>query len=160
MLPSWRGMGSVGDAVFGFTVRGAHTVLEHFAAKPASMSLGGRAAGTCQRKRPAHLDLLGVAAGDTLLINAAAGRVGAAASMLRAPAGQRDRNRERGKPRVLVLAWATPTTYGRNWSSGYAGSPHKGADYAVVVVAVPVEDIDAPGLSVSAARRRRPPASR
>jgi NADPH:quinone reductase-like Zn-dependent oxidoreductase len=74
---------AVGDEVFGFAVGGGYAqyaVLEHFAAKPTTMGWA-EAAGLPVAAETAvrALDLLGVSAGQTLLINGAAGGVGAAA---------------------------------------------------------------------------------
>ena len=75
---------SVGDEVFGFAVSGGyaeHAVLEHFAAKPSAMSWA-EAAGLPVAVETAVrvLDLLGVTAGQTVLVNGAAGGVGLAAT--------------------------------------------------------------------------------
>jgi hypothetical protein len=98
---------SLADAVFGFTVGGGYAqyaVLEHFAAKPAAMSFE-EAAAIPVPAAVRVLDLLGVAAGDTLLINAATGGVGTAAVQLaRARAAHRDRYCERGEPRIPAFA--------------------------------------------------------
>jgi NADPH:quinone reductase-like Zn-dependent oxidoreductase len=82
---------AVGDEVFGFAVGGGYAeyaVLAQFAARPAGMSwpeAGGLPVVTETAVRA--LDLLGVAAGQTLLINGAAGGVGTAAVQLGAAAG-------------------------------------------------------------------------
>jgi NADPH:quinone reductase-like Zn-dependent oxidoreductase len=75
---------SVGDEVFGFAVSGGYAryaVLERFARKPAAMSWA-EAAGLPVAVETAVrcLDLLGVKAGQTLLVNGAAGGVGVAAT--------------------------------------------------------------------------------
>jgi NADPH:quinone reductase-like Zn-dependent oxidoreductase len=75
---------SVGDEVFGFAVSGGYAqyaVLEKFARKPAAMSWA-EAAGLPVAVETAvrGLDLLGVKAGQTLLVNGAAGGVGVAAT--------------------------------------------------------------------------------
>jgi NADPH:quinone reductase-like Zn-dependent oxidoreductase len=74
---------AVDDEVFGFAVGGAsaeYAVLQHFAAKPAGMGWA-EAAGLPVAVETAvrALDLLGVSARQTLLINGAAGGVGTAA---------------------------------------------------------------------------------
>jgi NADPH:quinone reductase-like Zn-dependent oxidoreductase len=75
---------SIGDEVFGFTVSGGYAqyaVLENFARKPAAMPWA-EAAGLPVAVETAVrcLDLLGVKAGQTLLVNGAAGGVGVAAT--------------------------------------------------------------------------------
>jgi NADPH:quinone reductase-like Zn-dependent oxidoreductase len=75
---------SVGDEVFGFAVSGGYAeyaVLEKFARKPAGMSWA-EAAGLPVPVETAMrvLDLLGLKAGQTLLVNGAAGGVGLAAT--------------------------------------------------------------------------------
>jgi NADPH:quinone reductase-like Zn-dependent oxidoreductase len=77
---------AVGDEVFGQAVGGAaaeFAVLTHWAAKPASMSFE-EAAGLPVAVETAlrALRLVGVKAGDTLLVNGAAGGVGSAAVQL------------------------------------------------------------------------------
>ena len=108
---------AVGDEVFGFAVGGGYAeyaVLAQFAARPAGMSwpeAGGLPVVTETAVRA--LDLLGVAAGQTLLINGAAGGVGTAVV-------QFARTREAtvigtaspANHEYLRSIGATPTTYG------------------------------------------------
>ncbi|MET7715946.1 NADP-dependent oxidoreductase [Streptomyces sp. NPDC005407] len=82
---------AVGDEVLGWTVTGAYAqyaLAESFAPKPAELDWAAAAAlpvatETAQRV----LDLLGVQAGETLLLHGAAGAVGAAATQLAVAAG-------------------------------------------------------------------------
>jgi NADPH:quinone reductase-like Zn-dependent oxidoreductase len=108
---------SPGDAVFGSAVSGAaaqYAVVEHFAAKPSAMPFE-EAAGLPVPVETAVrvLELLGLAAGQTLLVNGASGGVGAAAVQLAlarratvigtsSPANQE----------FVRSLGATPTTYG------------------------------------------------
>jgi NADPH:quinone reductase-like Zn-dependent oxidoreductase len=77
---------SVGDEVFGFAIGGGYAryaVLQHFAAKPQGMSWAEAAGLPIAVETAARaLGLLGVSAGQTLLINGAAGGVGLAAVQL------------------------------------------------------------------------------
>jgi NADPH:quinone reductase-like Zn-dependent oxidoreductase len=74
---------SVGDEVFGFAVSGGYAeyaVLEHFARKPGAMSWAEAAGLPVVAETAVRvLDLLGVKAGQTVLVNGAAGGVGLAA---------------------------------------------------------------------------------
>jgi NADPH:quinone reductase-like Zn-dependent oxidoreductase len=108
---------AAGDEVFGFAIGGGsaeHAVLKHFAAKPAGMSWAEAAALPVAAETATRaLNLLGVSAGQTLLINGAAGGVGTAAVQLA---------RERGATVIgtaspanqdyLTSLGATPATYG------------------------------------------------
>jgi NADPH:quinone reductase-like Zn-dependent oxidoreductase len=77
---------SVGDEVFGFAVSAGYAqyaVLEHFAAKPAALSFAEAAGLPVAVETAARtLDLLGLKAGQTILVNGAAGGVGVAATQL------------------------------------------------------------------------------
>ena len=76
---------SVGDEVFGMTSRGTaqHAVLQDFVAKPPAMSWAEAAAlPTAAETATRALGLLGVKAGQTVLINGAAGGVGTVATQL------------------------------------------------------------------------------
>ena len=106
-----------GDDVFGFTVGGACAelaLLEHYAVKPAGMSWE-EAAGLPVAVETAvrTLDALGVEDGHTLLINGAAGGVGAAAVQFARARGARvigtasEANHD-----FLRSLGAEPTTYG------------------------------------------------
>ena len=82
---------SVGDEVFGAAISGAaaeHTVLDHWARKPASMSWA-EAGGLSMAVETAArgLDLLGDLSGRTIVISGAAGGVGTATVQLAAARG-------------------------------------------------------------------------
>jgi NADPH:quinone reductase-like Zn-dependent oxidoreductase len=108
---------AVGDDVFGFSVGGGaaeRAVLEHYATKPAELSWTEAAGLPVAVETAARtLDLLGVTAGQTLLVNGAAGGVGTAAVQLARARGARvigtasERNHE-----FLRTLGAEPTTYG------------------------------------------------
>jgi len=108
---------SVGDEVFGFAIGGGsaqYALLEHFAAKPSAMSWA-EAAGLPVAVETATraLNLLGVAEGHTLLVNGAAGGVGAAAVQLaRARGAQVIGTASEGNHEFLRSLGVTPTTYG------------------------------------------------
>jgi len=106
-----------GDEVFGFAVGGGaaeHTLLEHFARKPAGMSWEEAGALAVAVETAARtLDALGVAEGDTLLINGAAGGVGVAAVQLARARGARViGTASEGNHAFLRELGAEPTTYG------------------------------------------------
>jgi NADPH:quinone reductase-like Zn-dependent oxidoreductase len=107
---------AVGDAVFGSTQDGAaeFAVLEHYAPVPASLDFAGAAGLVVAVETAARtLDLLGVGAGQTVLVNGAAGAVGISTVQLA---------RERGATVIgtarevnhdyLRSRGAIPTTYG------------------------------------------------
>jgi NADPH:quinone reductase-like Zn-dependent oxidoreductase len=108
---------AVGDEVFGFAVGGGaaeRAVLEHYARKPAGLSWAEAAGLPVAVETAARtLDLLGVTAGQTLLVNGAAGGVGTAAVQLARARGARvigtasEPNHE-----YLRTLGAEPTTYG------------------------------------------------
>jgi NADPH:quinone reductase-like Zn-dependent oxidoreductase len=108
---------SVGDQVFGFAVGSAsarYAVLETFAAKPAQMSWE-EAAGLPVAAETAlrTLNLLGLTEGQTLLVNGAAGGVGAAAVQLaRARGAEVIGTASESNHEYLRSLGATPTTYG------------------------------------------------
>lgn len=125
----------IGDSVFGSAVSGAaaeFAVLENFAAKGAGMSFEEAAALPVAVETAVRaFDLLGVGSGQTLLINAASGGVGVAASQLA---------RARG---IIVIGTAspanhdflrglgvTPTTYGEGLLARVLGLAPDGVDYA------------------------------
>lgn len=118
---------SVGDEVLGWTTTGAYAqyaLAESFAPKPAGLDWADAAAlpvatETAQRV----LDLLGVRAGETLLLHGAAGAVGAAATQLAVAAG------------VTVIGTASPA----------------GHDYLRELGATPVAYGDGPVARVRAA---------
>jgi NADPH:quinone reductase-like Zn-dependent oxidoreductase len=108
---------AVGDEVFGFALGGGaaqHAVLEHYATKPADLSWA-EAAGLSVAAETAvrTLDLLGLEAGQTILINGAAGGVGTAAVQFARARGARvigtasENNHD-----FLRALGAEPTTYG------------------------------------------------
>jgi NADPH:quinone reductase-like Zn-dependent oxidoreductase len=106
-----------GDEVFGFAVGGGaaeHTLLEHFARKPAGMSWEEAGALAVAVETAARtLDALGVGEGDTLLINGAAGGVGVAAVQLARARGARViGTASEGNHAFLRELGAEPTTYG------------------------------------------------
>lgn len=108
---------AVGDEVFGFAVGGAaaeHAVLEHYAAKPAGLSWA-EAAGLPVAVETAvrTLDLLGLEPGQTILVNGAAGGVGAAAVQFARARGARVIGTAgEGNHEFLRALGAEPTTYG------------------------------------------------
>ncbi len=126
---------SVGDAVFGSAVGGAsaeYAVLDHYAAKPAGMTFA-EAAGLPVAVETAvrGLDLLGLEAGQTLLINGAAGGVGTAAVQLARARGARvlgtasEANHD-----FLRELGAEPTTYGDGLAARVAELAPDGVDLA------------------------------
>lgn len=85
---------ALGDRVFGFCLDGAAqaelAVLTHYAPIPATLEFAEAAALPAAIETAARaLDQLGVAAGDTLLINGASGNIGAAAVQLAVARGAR-----------------------------------------------------------------------
>jgi NADPH:quinone reductase-like Zn-dependent oxidoreductase len=107
----------VGDEVFGFAVGGGaaeYAVLEHYAVKPPGLSWAEAAALPVAAETAVRaLDLLGVAADQTVVINGAAGGVGIAAVQLARARGARvigtasEANHD-----FLRTLGAEPTTYG------------------------------------------------
>ena len=108
---------AVGDEVFGLAVGGGaaeYALLGHYAAKPAGLSWA-EAAGLPAAAETAvrALDLLGVVADQTVLVNGAAGGVGSAAVQFARARGARvigtasEANHE-----FLRTLGAEPTTYG------------------------------------------------
>jgi len=110
---------SVGDEVFGSVIGGNgaadYALLEHYASVPPSLDFAGAAAlPVAVETATRTLDLLDVRAGQTVLVNGAAGAVGISTVQLA---------RERGAARVIGTAsganhdylrsfGAEPTTYG------------------------------------------------
>src|SRR5450759_3504382 len=126
---------SAGAAVFGFAVSGAaaqYAVMAHFAAMPAGMPFA-EAAGLPVAVETAVrvLGLLGLATGQTLLINAAAGGVGVAAVQLARARGisvigtASPDNHE-----FLRTLGATPTTYGESLPERVGRLAPQGVDAA------------------------------
>ena len=108
---------AVGDEVFGFAVGGGaaeYALLDHYADKPAGLSWA-EAAGFPAAAEPAvrSLDLLGVVADQTVLINGAAGGVGTAAVQFARVRGARVIGTAREANHEFLRALgAEPTTYG------------------------------------------------
>jgi NADPH:quinone reductase-like Zn-dependent oxidoreductase len=108
---------AVGDELFGFAVGGGaaeEALLEHYAAKPAALSWAAAAAVPAAAETAVRtLDLLGVVADQTVLVNGAAGGVGTAAVQFARVRGARvigtasEANHE-----FLRTLGAEPTTYG------------------------------------------------
>ena len=127
---------SLGDAVFGFAMGGGYAqyaVLEHFVAKPAAMSFEEAAGIPVPAETAVRvLDLLGAAAGDTLLINAAAGGVGTAAVQLaRARGATVIGTASAANHEFLRSLGATPTTYGEGLIERIRQLAPHGVDYAL-----------------------------
>lgn len=106
-----------GDEVFGPAVGGGtaqHALMDHWAAKPAGLSwaeAGGLAVAAETSVRT--LDLLGLESGQTILINGAAGGVGAAAvQFARARGAHVIGTASEGNHDFLRSLGAEPTTYG------------------------------------------------
>lgn len=108
---------AVGDGVFGSAVGGAaaeYAIVEHYAAKPAALAWE-EAAGLPVAVETAvrTLDLLGLEAGQTILVNGAAGGVGVAAvQFARARGAQVIGTASEGNHEFLRSLGAAPTTYG------------------------------------------------
>ena len=126
---------AIGDAVFGSAVGGAtaeYAVLDHYAAKPDGMSFAEAAGLTVAVETAVRgLDLLGLEAGQTILINGAAGGVGAAAVQFARARGARvlgtasEANHE-----FLRELGAEPTTYGDGLAARVAELAPDGVDLA------------------------------
>ncbi len=108
---------AVGDEVFGSAVGGAtaqYAVMDHWAAKPGSLSWA-EAAGLPMAVETSvrTLDLLGLESGQTLLVNGAAGGVGAAAVQIARARGARViGTASEGNHEFLRSLGVEPTTYG------------------------------------------------
>jgi NADPH:quinone reductase-like Zn-dependent oxidoreductase len=108
---------STGDEVFGFAASpgyAEYALMEHFAGKPAGMSWA-EAAGLPVVVETAVrcLDLLGLKAGQTILVNGAAGGVGIAATQFaRARGGSVIGTASASNHEFLRSLGATPVTYG------------------------------------------------
>src|SRR5450759_2632764 len=126
---------SAGAAVFGFAVSGAaaqYAVMAHFAAMPAGMPFA-EAAGLPVAVETAVrvLGLLGLATGQTLLINAAAGGVGVAAVQLaRARGVSVIGTASPDNHEFLRTLGATPTTYGESLPERVGRLAPQGVDAA------------------------------
>ncbi|MGI5401994.1 NADP-dependent oxidoreductase [Streptomyces sp. CA-135486] len=124
---------AVGDEVLGWTVTGAYAqyaLAESFAAKPAELDWAEAAALPVATETARRvLDLLGVRAGETLLLHGAAGAVGAAATQFAVAAGvtvigtaseaRHDYLRELG---------ATPVAYGDGLAERVRAAAPQGVD--------------------------------
>ncbi len=126
---------AVGDEVFGFAVGGGsaeYAVLRHFAAKPAGMSWA-EAAGLPVAVETAvrALNLLGVSAGQTLVINGAAGGVGTAAvQFARARGAAVIGTASPTNHDFLRSLGAEPTTYGAGLVQRVRALAPAGVDFA------------------------------
>jgi NADPH:quinone reductase-like Zn-dependent oxidoreductase len=127
---------AVGDEVFGNAISGAaaqYAVVDHFAAKPAGMSFAeagglGVAAETAARA----LDLLGLSAGQTVLINGAAGGVGITATQLAKARGANVIGTAgENNHAYLRSIGATPTTYGEGLADRVRELAPDGVDLAL-----------------------------
>jgi len=127
---------AVGDEVFGNAISGAaaqYALVNHFAAMPSGMSFAeaGALAGVTEAALRA-LDLLGVSAGQTVLINGAAGGVGIAATQLAKARGANvigtasENNHD-----YLRSIGATPTTYGEGLADRVQALAPDGVDLAL-----------------------------
>jgi NADPH:quinone reductase-like Zn-dependent oxidoreductase len=108
---------AIGDRVFGFAVGGGaaeYALLEHYAEIPDSVDFASAAALPVAVETAARtLDALGVAAGQTVLVNGAAGGVGIAAVQLARERGARViGTASPGNHDFLRSLGAEPTTYG------------------------------------------------
>jgi NADPH:quinone reductase-like Zn-dependent oxidoreductase len=127
---------SVGDAVFGFALSAGsaqYAVVEQFALKPAAMSWA-EAAGLPVAVETAvrTLDLLDVKAGDTVLINGAAGGVGVAATQFaRARGASVIGTASHNNHDFLRSLGATPTTYGEGLVGRVSQIAPDGVDLAL-----------------------------
>ena len=126
---------SAGDALFGFTVGGAsaeYALLGVYARKPSGLSFE-EAAGYPVAVETAirGLDLLGVGAGDTLLVNGATGGVGSAVVQFAVARGARvigiagERNHD-----YLRQLGAEPVAYGEGMTDRVRELAPDGVDYA------------------------------
>lgn len=108
---------TAGDEVFGSSIGGGaaqYTLLSHFAVKPASLSWE-EAAGlpVAAETSVRSLDLLGVQAGQVLLVNGAAGGVGSVAVQFARARGARVIGTAgKGNHEFLRSIGVEPTTYG------------------------------------------------
>ncbi|MDX6729852.1 MAG: hypothetical protein QOK49_4657 [Baekduia sp.] len=127
---------AIGDDVFGFTVGGAaaeHAVLDDFARKPAELSWE-EAAGlpvAVETSVRVFNVLGGIGAGQTLVVNGAAGGVGTAAVQLARARGVRviGTASERNHDAVRSLG-AEPTTYGEGMVERVRALAPEGIDFA------------------------------
>lgn len=123
----------VGDHVFGLATGGASAefaLLTHWAPKPGTVSFE-EAAGLTVVSETAErcLRLLGVVAGETLLVNGAAGGVGQAALQLARLRGARVIGTASEHNHDLIRSLgATPTTYDRGLPARVAALAPQGVD--------------------------------
>jgi NADPH:quinone reductase-like Zn-dependent oxidoreductase len=127
---------SIGDEVFGFAVSGGsaeYAVVDHFAAKPPVVSWAVAAGLPLVTETAVRtLDLLGVTAGTTLLINGAAGGVGTAATQFaRARGASVIGTASPHNHDYLRSLGATPTTYGEGLAARVREIASDGVDLAL-----------------------------
>jgi NADPH:quinone reductase-like Zn-dependent oxidoreductase len=108
---------AIGDRAFGFAVGGGaaeFALLEHYATIPDSIDFASAAAlPVAVETATRTLDLLGISAGQTLLVNGAAGSVGISAVQLARERGARViGTASPGNHDFLRSLGAEPTTYG------------------------------------------------
>jgi NADPH:quinone reductase-like Zn-dependent oxidoreductase len=127
---------AIGDDVFGFTVGGAaaeHAVLDDFARKPAELSWE-EAAGlpvAVETSVRVFNVLGGIGAGQTLVVNGAAGGVGTAAVQLARARGVRVIGTAgEGNHEFLRSLGAEPTTYGEGMVQRVRALAPEGIDFA------------------------------
>ena len=128
---------AVGDRVFGSAAGGdgaaERALLEHYAPIPGSLEFAAAAALTVAVETAVRtLDLLGVTSGQTLLVNGAAGAVGAAAAQIARERGARvigtasEVNHD-----YLTELGAEPTTYGEGMAERVRALAPDGVDAAL-----------------------------
>lgn len=152
---------AIGDRVFGFCIDGAAqaelAVLAHYAPMPSTMDFSVAASLPAAIETPARaLDLLGVAAGDTLLINGASGNVGSAAVQLAVDRGARVIGiASPGKQDFLRSLGAVPVAYGAGMTDRVKALTPQGIDLALDVtgngVLPELIDLAGPGNVVTVA---------
>lgn len=126
---------SVGDAVFGLTQRGTaeYAVLAAFAAKPPSLSWAEAAALPAGAETATRaLGQLGLVAGQTILVNGAAGSVGSAAVQLARLAGASViGTASESNHGYLVGLGVVPVTYGDGLPDRVRSLAPQGVDLAL-----------------------------
>ncbi|MEV3934762.1 NADP-dependent oxidoreductase [Glycomyces sp. NPDC049804] len=129
---------AVGDEVIGYgpTAQAEYVVVEHFTAKPAAMSWE-LAAGipTAAETAVRSLELLGLEAGRTLLIEGAAGAVGSAAAQFAVAKGLNViGTASEGNHAYLRSIGVQPTVYGEGLAERVAALAPAGVDGAIDAV--------------------------